>query len=141
VDSKECFKCLTVKPLSDFYKHKGMADGHLNKCKSCTRSDSKSNRIENIDRIRAYDRERGNRQKPGYVQEYRKNFPNKYKAHTLVNNCIRDGKLFPEPCEVCGTKESVHAHHDDYAKPLNVRWLCAAHHKQWHAENGEAANP
>jgi len=42
---------------------------------------------------------------------------------------------------VCGSSEYIHAHHDDYDKPLDVRWLCAAHHKQWHDENGEAKNP
>lgn len=39
---KVCFRCGREKPLSDFYKHKQMGDGHLNKCKDCTRSDAKA---------------------------------------------------------------------------------------------------
>lgn len=37
------------------------------------------------------------------------------------------GKLIPGPCEMCGGK-TVEMHHDDYSKPLKVRWLCRAHH-------------
>lgn len=137
---KKCFKCGEVKSLSDFYKHKQMADGHLNKCKECAKSDVKSHRSENIDRIREYDRSRGNRQGYEYVAEYRRKYPKKYAAHTAVSNAMKRELLFKMPCEKCGSTESVHAHHDDYAKPLNVRWLCAVHHKQWHNENGEAMN-
>lgn len=140
-DKKVCIKCGELKPLSDFYKHRQMADGHLNKCKECTKKDVRKNRKNNIEYYRKYDRDRGNRQDKEYIKEYKKKFPNKYKAHTIVNNMIRDKKLFHEPCEVCGSTENVHAHHDDYSKPLNVRWLCAAHHSQWHKEHGEGKNP
>ncbi len=34
---KTCFKCNKEKPLSDYYKHKKMGDGHLGKCKDCTK--------------------------------------------------------------------------------------------------------
>ena len=42
---KDCFKCGEVKPLSEYYKHKAMGDGHLGKCKLCTKKDTAS-RIE-----------------------------------------------------------------------------------------------
>jgi ribosomal protein S27AE len=43
------------------------------------------------------------------------------------------GRLIRQPCEVCGEKK-VEAHHDDYDKPLDVRWLCPAHHAETHRE-------
>ena len=137
---KKCFKCGQVKCLSDFYKHKQMPDGHVNKCKECNKLDVRNNRKSKVDYYREYDKQRSGRHSPEYTKEYRERFPNKYKAHNMVNNAIRDGRLYREPCSVCGSIESVHAHHDDYFKPLNIRWLCAAHHKQWHDENGEALN-
>ena len=137
---KKCFKCQKELPLTDFYKHKQMADGHLNKCKTCAKKDVHNHRDKNIERIRAYDRKRGNRQTKEYLDSYVAKYPNKYKAQNMVSNAIRDKRLFKEPCEVCGTEERLHAHHDDYLKPLNVRWLCASHHRQWHIENGEAKN-
>lgn len=39
--SKKCFKCGEIKSLDDFYKHSKMGDGHLGKCKSCTKTDTK----------------------------------------------------------------------------------------------------
>jgi hypothetical protein len=52
-------------------------------------------------------------------------------AHDAVAYALRTGKLFIESCQVCGSWKT-HAHHDDYTKPLVVRWLCAIHHKLWH---------
>ena len=36
---KKCFKCLNEYTLDHFHKHKGMKDGHLNKCKYCVKKD------------------------------------------------------------------------------------------------------
>lgn len=138
---KECFKCGETKPLTEFYKHKQMKDGHLNKCKECNKVDVRKNRAENVEYYREYDRARGNRQDAGYVKEYRAKYPNKYKAHKLVQSAIRSGNLHKEKCSVCAINENIVAHHDDYLKPLNVRWMCQAHHVQWHKQNGEGLNP
>lgn len=55
-------------------------------------------------------------------------------ATHIVNNAVSSGKIKKQPCEVCGA-ELVEAHHDDYNKPLEVRWLCKKHHTEWHRNN------
>lgn len=54
------------------------------------------------------------------------------KAHHAVQHAIKSGKLIRKPCEKCGSTEMIHAHHEDYAKPLDVQWLCVAHHRKHH---------
>lgn len=138
---KTCFKCNELKPLSEYYKHAQMKDGHLNKCKSCAKKDVHVHRHESPsrDKVLAYDRARGSRQTLQDLQNYRAKYPKKYKAHSIVNYAIKSKKLFREPCEICG-KENTHGHHDDYDKPLNIRWLCSEHHHAWHVKHGEALN-
>lgn len=140
-ETKTCFKCEAEKPLTEYYKHKMMADGLLGKCKECTKQDVKKHRREN-DSVREYDRQRGNRQTPEYQRAYRQSKPKAYKARAAVGNAVRDGRLHkPDNCENCGSDFSLEGHHDDYDKPLSVRWLCACCHKRWHADHGEALNP
>jgi len=64
-------------------------------------------------------------------QESRARYPEKQRARWKVNKALRSGKLVRQPCEVCGA-ESTQAHHEDYLKPLDVRWLCSVHHGETH---------
>ena len=64
-----------------------------------------------------------------------KNNPVKTRAREKFHAAVRYGKIKRQPCEVCG-KEKAHGHHDDYLKPLEVRWLCAVHHKEVHIKGG-----
>ena len=137
---KKCFKCGEVKSLSSFYRHPSMSDGHVNKCKECNKKDVRENRFKKEAYYRKYDRSRGNRLPEGHCKKYREKYPLKYKAHSAVRYAINSGKLHKEPCQKCGSEDNPHAHHDDYAKPLNIRWLCAGCHSQWHKIHGEAKN-
>ena len=135
---KVCFKCKEQKSLDYFYKHSKMTDGHLNKCKECTKDDVKQRRKQNT-KVQEYDRLRGNRQSASYTKEYREKYPLKYKAHCIVNNAIRDGKIVPlKNCEHCGSEYSIHGHHCDYEKPLDITWLCSMCHSRWHSLHGES---
>lgn len=61
------------------------------------------------------------------------------KARSDANHAIRNGRLKRKPCEACGSKHSQ-AHHHDYNKPLDVKWLCRKCHWQEHKliyENSE----
>lgn len=53
-------------------------------------------------------------------------------AHKLVRTALRNGTLVKENCFVCGSSNHVEAHHEDYAKPLEVVWLCRFDHAQRH---------
>jgi len=64
-------------------------------------------------------------------RKWRKNNPEKYAAHIIVTNALASGKFVRQPCEICGNKNSQ-AHHEDYSKPLVVRWLCDKHHREVH---------
>lgn len=68
-------------------------------------------------------------------QTWRLTHPKRYRAHQIVAAAKRSGALTRQPCEVCG-EHTVDAHHDDYDRPLDVRWLCRKHHRQLHAGGG-----
>lgn len=157
---KQCFKCGEVKPLSSFYKHSQMKDGHVNKCKECNKKDVRLNYRSNIEHYKEYEknramlphrvgaRERYQKTESGKLsikkshEKWQKSNPIKRLANHIVNNAVRDGRLEkPDTCESCGNKpKRLHGHHDDYAFPLVVRWLCPGCHVKWHKTNGEGKN-
>ena len=139
---KACHKCGEEKPLDEFYKSTTAKGGRDNTCKECRKARVRQNRREKLDYYREYDRKRGNRHGPGYLKAYRKTNAIKNQAHNRVNHALLSGRIDkPAACEECGASEfGLHAHHDDYAKQLDVRWLCPGCHHQWHAKHGEAKN-
>jgi hypothetical protein len=51
-------------------------------------------------------------------------------TRSILNHYLRDNHIEKGVCEVCGKK--AEAHHDDYNEPLEIRWLCMKHHREWH---------
>ncbi len=141
-----CKHCFHDMPAERFYK------SNQSKCKECVKAAVSHHRQANLERVRAYDRVRGSqphrvaaraeyRRTPAYAQSHEAaalrwsaKHPDRRKASHIVGNAVRDGKLIPWP--VCAMPECFlkpQAHHPDYSRPLDVVWLCDAHHKQAHA--------
>lgn len=149
---KWCRQCEKDVRRADYYRHPKTADGVMAVCKACHRANVKANRESNADYYREFERARANlphrvaaRQAYSQTPEGKaaasrasranaERDPIKRAARVATGNAIRDGQLIREPCEVCGEVDAQ-AHHDDYSKPLDVRWLCTTHHAEWHKHN------
>ena len=91
---KKCFKCGRLRSLSDFYKHSGMADGHLNKCKDCAKKDVKKQYRINIQNFSWHEKEKAR----GREKYKRLNYKDIYKIPTNVKREImeRYKEKYPE---------------------------------------------
>jgi len=136
---KKCFKCENEKLIDDFYKHPAMGDGHLNKCKECTKKDVREDRKNKFEQYSEYEKNRYQSNENRRLKmrksakKWREENPLGYKAQTAVGYAIRSGKLTKKDCLFCGAQENIHAHHNDYKRPLDVVWLCAKCHTRMHA--------
>lgn len=150
---KKCRVCKNDKSEYDFYS------GHA-RCKDCYIKVVKEYRSENIDKISEYEKGRANLPKrvaaryvysktePGKSaatkakKRWQENNQIKRCAMSIVGNAIRDGRIIKQNCcSVCSRSGvAIHGHHDDYAYPMTVRWLCSKCHCDWHKLNGSGLN-
>lgn len=122
METKKCFKCGRILPIEDFYRHGGMKDGHLNKCKECTKNDVHKKYLENIE-------------KPEYVENERKRGRDKYRRlgykTRLVQHCEGSStREYLERRSICMTGCEVH--HWNYNRPHDVFILGRREHKFIH---------
>ena len=150
MNTKPCVKCGSeVCSVNGFYDNDKT-------CKECRKSLVRKNRESKLEQYRAYDRKRANRPDRLKAREEYAKTPEgkiaairaklnwalknleKKQASNKVNNAIKKGDLTkPLACSDCGISGvRIHGHHDDYSKPLEVRWLCSPCHHEWHKENG-----
>ena len=126
---KTCFKCGERKKISEFHKHPQMADGHLNKCKVCTRRDVDANRKKKIHYYRAYDvlrakRPDRNAATKAVTKEWRKADSRRTCPHNMVSRAIAAGHLVPRARVRCPPPTDAYAHDDRYDSPLVLMCQC-----------------
>ena len=137
--NKKCKKCKVKKPLTEFYIHKKMTDGHLSFCKQCTRDRIHKHYTNNAEEMRILEKERYQRRKkdPNFSIK-KKKYTKKYREkHKITSNMYRKLKLLrPNKCSKCGISVdkiyALHGHHPDYSKPLEVIWVCPLCHAKMH---------
>lgn len=147
---RTCTQCGLSKSPDDFYM--ACTGVPMAACKECHKKSVRANRANRAEQYAKYERTRANDPsrvnarleyartaggKDAHIRanrEYRRRSPLKASAHRKVALALKKNLLTRQPCEVCGDARSQ-AHHDDYGKPLEVRWLCGPHHAEWHRHN------
>lgn len=134
--TRTCPICKVEKPLDDYYEHPLAKEGRMHKCKPCHAAGVRANYRAKREMYAQYDRERFQTpERKARALEYqsamRKKYPEKYRARGAVMKAVRSGKLTrPSSCSHCGVACKPQAHHDDYSKPLEVRWFCFKCHRE-----------
>ena len=142
--------CNIEKPLSEFYRNRTKPLGRSYYCKSC--DDEKKRQKgpctqrwrkwaeRNREHVNAYAREYQRRRRKERPDVYREYAQKRYRdprerARWELRNAVKAGRITkPDHCEECGQIGRLHGHHEDYARPLEVVWLCPECHRNKHKQ-------
>jgi hypothetical protein len=122
---KRCKKCGELKPLSEFYKAQGSADGHRGDCKVCNLARKKSWYLQNreavIEKVKQWQRENPDRlgeTRRAYRATHKAEFREGHLQRTFgISQADYDAMLAAQGggCAICGKrpgKTALHVDHD-----------------------------
>jgi hypothetical protein len=126
-----CTKCGKWLPREQFYTDVRLKDGRFGglrgPCKECYKGWHQKVYMQ---RLEVQTKERARSLVRGKTLEA--------KCRNIVSEAIQSGKLVrPNFCPVCGVsnkEKRIEAHHDDYFRPLEVKWMCSQCHTDYHKE-------
>ena len=130
---RRCSRCGEMKPLDAFSKRKQSPDGLNHHCRKC-RSQVWKTEYRHASTERNYEHVlalgRGYKRRSGY---WKARNPEHERARAKLHYAVSTGRIVkPTVCEDCGKTALLHGHHEDYARPLDVRWLCSICHGLQH---------
>ncbi len=162
---KQCGKCGLVKPVARFHRLAAGVEERRSDCKDChnvasneygkTEKQKAYKRAYGMkwrqteayqswlasylasDEVRERKREILRQHGTKYHNRSRAQDPIPYRARDAINKAVRRGKLQkPVACSRCHRSGiTIHAHHEDYSRPLDVVWVCQRCHLAIHGRN------
>lgn len=142
---KTCTVCGRLLDLEMFNRNSKSKDGRASRCKDCMSvyNRKRYEKIAEEARERTKERERNHPEKilESRLKTHMRN-PTKRNAQRVVEYAVKSGVLVkPHVCSKCGATDAerrIEAHHDDYARPLDVEWMCTPCHRAADAKRREA---
>lgn len=121
-----CYKCKMEKSLEDFFHEKARKYGRSYTCKVC---DKKSYKERYNNKLKFSEKYKENMRIQS--RKWVKNNKEKARAHSAAY--WRKKEIKKDYCERCFAKNvTLHMHHPDYSKPLEVITLCIHCHEGMH---------
>lgn len=140
---KSCIKCKRLRPIAEFIRRNesNRIGKYRSLCFSCRKIYASIRKMAEPEKHRAMGgraRARVDKAKKRADQKRRyannPRYPQYRQAAALVLKALKDGALRKDSCACLGAncRGQIHAHHNNYNKPLEVVWLCKGHHEAWH---------
>jgi len=120
---KICPSCKVMKPLEAYYIVPNATHRRSTLCMPCEREYKHTYSLT----------DGGTIVKRRTAKKMKQKYPEKHSARAKLRYAVKTGKIIkPVECENCSNVLPLHGHHEDYDKPLDVKWLCTICHLDAH---------